>query len=204
MKRFLKNTYRTLSVAAVGLIVCSAGFAEEAAGSEAKPGGLLGSLGLDPRTVIAQALAFIVLLWVLKKVLWGPVLSIIAERQTEVADIYSVAEQAKAAAETARKEYEAHLAAADEESRKRIADALVQANAMKDEILANARQQADRMIASGNESVRQEMEKAQAQIREASTRMAVELAGRIIEQNITVDSQRTLIDRFIEGVGQPQ
>jgi F-type H+-transporting ATPase subunit b len=204
MKRFLNNIYRLLSVAAVGLIVCSAGFAQEAAAAEAKPSGLLGSLGLDPRTVIAQALAFILLLWALKKVLWGPVLAIIAERQAEVATIYTDAEASKSAADAARKEYEARLALADEESRKRIADALAQANTMKDDIIANARQQADRIIASGNENVRQEMEKAQVQIRESATRMAVDLAGRIIQQNITAESQRSLIDRFIEGVGQPQ
>jgi F-type H+-transporting ATPase subunit b len=161
-------------------------------------------LGLDPRTVIAQALAFILLLWALKKVLWGPVLAIIAERQAEVATIYTDAEASKSAADAARKEYEARLALADEESRKRIADALAQANTMKDDIIANARQQADRIIASGNENVRQEMEKAQVQIRESATRMAVDLAGRIIQQNITAESQRSLIDRFIEGVGQPQ
>lgn len=204
MKRTHINITRLLSVAALGLLVCSTGFAEEAAGAEAAPSGLLGSLGLDPRTVIAQALAFIILLWVLKRVLWGPVLAIIAERQHEIANTYSRAEEAKAIADAARKDYEARLAQADAESRQRIADALAQANTMKDEIIANARQQADRIVASGNDKVRLEMEKAQVQIRDASTKMAVELAGRIIQQNITVESQKSLIDRFIEGVGQPQ
>lgn len=208
MKHCSRFAWR-LSAAALVWAVGVSAFAEEtggggAAGGAKPAGGLLGTLGLDPRTLLAQLFAFIILYLLFRKYLWGPILALLESRRTEVADIYSDAEDAKSAAETARKEYESRLALADEESRKRIADALAQANTMKDEIIATARQQAERIIASGNETVRQEMEKAQVQIRESSTRMAVELAGRIIEQNITVDSQRSLIDRFIEGVGQPQ
>lgn len=201
--RVLTRAYR-LATALCVFSVGAAAWAEEAAKESGGGGDILGTLGIDWRTVIGQLFTFALLYWIFKKYLWGPVLAILQTRQQEVHSIYSSAEDAQAKAESARKEYEARLAQADEESRKRIAEALTQANVMKDEIIASARQQADRIIASGNETVRQEMEKAQVQIRESATRMAVDLAGRIIQQNITAESQRSLIDRFIEGVGQPQ
>lgn len=204
MKQTLNQIGHRWAAAAFACLLCGSAFAEEAEKAAAKPTGVLGSLGLDPRTVFVQALAFILLLWALKKFLWKPILTIIAERQTEIADTYAAAEEAQAKALAAQTDYEARLAQADEESRKRIAEALTQASAMKDEIIASARQQADRIVASGHENVRQEMEKAQVQIRESATKMAVDLAGRIIQQNITPESQRSLIDRFIEGAGQPQ
>lgn len=199
----ITSASQRLIVSCVLLFFGAAAWAEEAT-EEAGGGGLLGTLGIHWKTVLGQLFAFAILYWLFKKYLWGPVLGILKSRQDEVKAYYSDAESARSAADTARKEYESRLAQADEESRQRIAEALSQANAMKEEIIANARQQADRIITSGNETVRQEMEKAQVQIRDSATKMAVELAGRIIQQNINAESQRSLIDRFIEGVGQPQ
>jgi F-type H+-transporting ATPase subunit b len=183
------------------LAVGATAWAEEAA---AESGGLMGTLGISPKTVIGQLFAFVLLYLVFRKYLWGPILGLLASRQQEVQHIYGDAEAAQARAEAARLEYEAQLAKADEVSRERIAAALVQANAMKDEIIANAREQSDRIILSGRESVRMEMEKAQVQIRDSATRMAVDLAGRIIQKEIDPTAQRALVDQFIDGVGRPQ
>jgi F-type H+-transporting ATPase subunit b len=206
--QFSRFAWRAGAVALVGAAGFVARASEEAGaageGGHEAAGGLLGTLGIHPLTVASQFFAFIILLILFKYFLWGPILALLDSRRTEVADIYESAEAARSAADTARKEYESRLAQADEESRQRIAEALAQANAMKEEIIANARQQSDRIISAGNESVRQEMEKAQVQIRDSATKMAVDLAGRIIQQNINAESQKSLIDRFIEGVGQPQ
>lgn len=175
--------------------------AARASEEEGGGGGVMGSLGIDPRTLIVQAFAFLILYLFFVKFLWKPVLGLMESRQEEVAGIYSDAESSRAAAEDTRKDYEARIAKADEESRERIANALAQANAMKDEIINGAREQADRIVLAGRENVRGEMEKAQVQIRDTAARMAVEVAGRIIQKEIDPAAQRALVDQFIESAG---
>lgn len=175
-----------------------------AQGEEAHDGGLLGSLGIHWKTVATQAFAFILLYLLFRKFLWGPLLALLSSRQTEVATLYGDAEQARQASEAMRRDYESRLAAADEESRQRIATALAQANAMKEEIIAGAREQADRIVTAGRESVRQEAEKAQMQIRDTAARMAVDVAGKIIQREMDPAAQSALVDRFIDSAGSPQ
>jgi F-type H+-transporting ATPase subunit b len=192
------------SVLAFGVAAAAWG-AEGAEGAKADSG-LLGALGLDLRTVLVQAFGFLLLYILFRAFLWKPILGLLSARQDEVAGIYTDADQQRAAAEGARKDYEVRLAKADEESRERIANALAQANAMKDEIINSARDQADRIVVAGRENVRREMEKAQVEIRDSAARMAVDVAGRIIQREMDPAAQRALVDQFIEsaGAGRPQ
>lgn len=170
-------------------------------GEGAEGGGVMGSLGLSPKTLAVQAFAFLILYFLFAKFLWKPILGLMEARQEEVAGIYSDAESSRAAAEAARKDYESRIAKADEESRERIATALAQANAMKDEIIDSAREQADRIVLAGRENVRREMEKAQVQIRDTAAKMAVDVAGRIIQREMDPAAQRALVDQFIDSAG---
>lgn len=195
MKTFAR-TYAILPL----LALCASALAVEPAHEEAG-GGVIGALGLDPRILLTQLFAFILLYLLFRKYLWGPVLNLLEDRQEEVATIYGDAEQARSESENMRRDYEARLARADEESRERLAATLAQANAMKDEIIASAREQAERIVTTGRESVRMEAEKAQAQIRDTAARMAVDLAGRIIQREMDPAAQSALVDRFLDSAG---
>jgi len=194
-----RNGWGRWTAAALLLLPTAARAAEEA-GAEGG-GGILDLLGLNPRTLLVQAFAFLILYFLFRKFLWQPILGLMDTRQEEVSDIYAQAEAARTAAENARKDYEVRMARADEESRERIATALAQANTMKDEIIENAREQADRIVLAGRENVRREMEKAQVQIRDTAARMAVDVAGRIIQREMDPAAQRALVDQFIDSAG---
>lgn len=183
------------------LLAPAAAWAAEGEGAAEGGGGVMGSLGLSPKTLAVQAFAFLILYLLFAKFLWKPILGLLEARQEEVAGIYSDAESSRAAAEAARTDYEARIAKADEESRERIATALAQANAMKEEIINSAREQADRIVLAGRENVRREMEKAQVQIRDTAAKMAVDVAGRIIQREMDPAAQRALVDQFIESAG---
>jgi F-type H+-transporting ATPase subunit b len=183
------------------LLAPAAAWAAEGEGAAEGGGGVMGSLGLDPKTLAVQVFAFILLYILFRAFLWKPILGLLETRQAEVATIYSEADHARATAEAARKDYEIRMAKADEESRERIATALAQAAEMKDEIINSAREQADRIVLAGRENVRQEMDKARVQIRDSATRMAVDVAGRIIQREMDPAAQRALVDQFIDGAG---
>jgi F-type H+-transporting ATPase subunit b len=205
LNHYWKRWGRAAAAGALLLAPAAAWAAEGEAGAEGG-GGVLGSLGLDPRTLAVQVFAFLILYFLFKRFLWAPIMGLLDARQEEVSTIYSDAEQARATAEAARKDYEVRMAKADEESRERIANALAQAATMKDEIINSAREQADRIVVAGRENVRSEMEKAQVQIRDSAARMAVDVAGRIIQREMDPAAQRALVDQFIDsaGAGRPQ
>jgi F-type H+-transporting ATPase subunit b len=179
-------------------ILCRA--AEEGGHGE-EPAGPLAALGLDFRTVFVQFLCFLVLFWLFKRFLWGPILSILDQRQTEVETMYRLAEEARDGAINARKEYEAKLARSQEEARQHINEAMKQATALKEEIVANARAESERIVAAGQEAVRQEAEKAMVALRDEVARLAVGAAGEIVRRNLDEDAHRALVDDFIAKAG---
>jgi F-type H+-transporting ATPase subunit b len=193
---------RDLTIAAALLAFPAfASAAEEGGEHGAAASGPLAALGVDPRTVIVQLLAFLVMFWLFKKFLWGPILGVIEQRQTEVEGVYRDAETVRDEALSARKDYEARLARSEEDARQRINEALQQAAALKDEIIDNARAESDRIIASGEETVRQEAEKAMTTLRDEVARLSVGAASKIVQHELDPETHRMLVEDFISGAG---
>ena len=99
-------------------------------------GGIIESLGIDWRVVIAQALSFLVLLVFLIKWCYQPVEAMLRQRQEQIANNLTSAEAQQMQAESLRKEYEGHLAnIADDEARTRMDQAMKDAEAARQQLL---------------------------------------------------------------------
>ena len=94
-------------------------FASAGAGSDS----LLGPLGIDWRLFVLQTVAFAVLLLVLKKWVYPPILAMLDERDESIKEGLEAAEQAKKAASESEKRTAAMLKKAQQESRTIVATA---------------------------------------------------------------------------------
>ena len=143
----------------------------------------------------------LILLLLMKKFLFKPVRSIIEKREQEINKMYTDAEQATKEANEMKASYEASVANAKAEAGEIVKNATATAHKTEEQIISDARKRADAMI-----------EKAQAQIEADSIRtieavmgvisdMAVGIASKVIEKDITEDDHRKLIDEFINELG---
>jgi len=189
---------------AFAFVAGSNAWASEEAAGHAEEGGLLTSLGIDPKLILLQLFAFVLLLLLLRKFLWGPMLSLFDQRQQDVDTMIREAEDKHQAALQEFEEYGKRLAASDEEARRMIQAALEQAAQQKNEILEDARQKADQIIANGVEQVKREREMALAELRDLVATLATGAAGRIVQTQMDPAAQRALVDDFIESAGRPQ
>ncbi len=155
-------------------------------------------LHIDPKVLIVQTGAFILLLIVFKLFLFKPVLGILDARRSEIESEYQEAENRRREAEELKTNYEQRLSAIEEEARTRIAEALKEGQAMRDEILADTRVQSERIIARAQEEIQREREKVIHELRKHVTDLAVEAAGKLIEENLDDDKHRKLVAQFID------
>ena len=95
-------------------------------------------------TLLAQIVAFALVVWLVKRLLWGPLLQAMKNRQTEISDGLAAADDGKRMLEQAATEKQAILQEAREKSK---------------EILANAEKQAQTIIASAKSDARDEGER---------------------------------------------
>lgn len=97
-------------------------------------------MSIDWITVIAQLVNFLLLVWLLKKFLYQPILRGIAEREAEITRRLQAAAQAKEAADTAKTEYQALTAQGLANQEAQVAEALAATQAERDRLISQARQ----------------------------------------------------------------
>ena len=114
----------------------------------------------------------------------------------------SDAEKAKEEALTMKAEYEQNMAQAREKANDILANAQKTASAQSEEILQEANLQAKAIKAKAESDIAQERKKAVNDIKNEIGSMAMDIAGKVIEREISEEDHRKLIDEYIQNVGE--
>jgi F-type H+-transporting ATPase subunit b len=108
---------------------------------------------IDWFTVGAQALNFIILVWLLKRFLYGPILDAVDAREKRIAAELADADAKKAEAQKERDEFQHKNEAFEEQRAALVAKATEEANAERQRLLGEARQAADALSAKRQEAL---------------------------------------------------
>jgi F-type H+-transporting ATPase subunit b len=150
-------------------------------------------LGFDPDLAIFTLIVFILLLVVLKKFAWGPILQSLETREHNIADQISEADRNHREARALLAEYEQRLAAATGEVRELMEAARREAEHAKQAILAEAKTAAEAERERSLREIEAAADSAMESLAERSAQLAVELAGKILKSKLTADDQARLI-----------
>jgi len=150
-------------------------------------------------TLVAQLLIFLVMLGVLYRFAWGPLLRILNERRARIQQGVEATERAKQELEAAERERQAKLEEARREAQAMLDRIAKQGEDLRKELETKAREQAESLIAKARTEIQQEREKAVQDLRSQVADLAVMAAGRIIGESLDAKKHRELIDRAIEG-----
>ena len=152
--------------------------------------------------MLVQLVFFIVLLLLVKKFAWGPVMDMMQKREDYVANEIEAAEQSRAAAEKSSKEAAEQLKQTKQEAQKMIEDAKEAGVRQEQDIIDSARQEADRIKKSAQEEIQNEKEKALQALQDKVASLSVMIASKVIEKEINAQDQEKLIDDYIKEVGE--
>ena len=144
----------------------------------------------------------LLLFLILKKFLYKPVRSMLEKRQSTIDGDYAAAEEAKARALVDQAEWEQKRQDAHRQAEALIKSAGVTADRRSDEILAEARERAAAIVEQAETEVALERKKAEAGIRHEIVEVSAQLTGKLLEREIRPEDHRSLIDSFIEEMGE--
>ncbi len=157
-------------------------------------------LNIDPKVIIIQTGGFILLLLVFARFLFRPVRDILDARRNQIEDQYQDAEQKRAQAESLRAEYQGHLERIDEEARTKIAEALKEGQAMREEIISDSRAKGEQILTRAQEEIQRERDLAMAELRTKVADLTVAAAGKLIDEHLDDKKHRDLVSRFIDDI----
>ena len=163
---------------------------------------ILKQLGIDPKLIVVNILGFIVLLWVLKKTLYGPINQMLGSRTDDIRSTYEAAESEKASMEQLRRDYEKRLEGIETEAHERIQAAIKEAHGIRDEIVSDAKARSEDILRRGEEELTRERDKTVAAIRQDVANLVINASSRLLEREMDDHAHRMLIDDFISSVGK--
>lgn len=158
-------------------------------------------MSLHVPDVVWAIINFLVLLVILTKFLYKPLLGVLEKREEEIRTNLENAENAKNDALIMKESYEKEM----QDAKKQAQDILDNANKLgaesKDQIIQQAREEADVIIEKAQTIVRQEKEDALSQLRDEVSSLVVMAAGKVIDKSINEKDHEKLIKDFIQEVG---
>ena len=149
-------------------------------------------------TLIAQFLNFFILVAVLAKFAYKPLLQVMQERQERIEGDLKGAEEANARAQQLEAECKAQLQAARQEAQAIIEKAEKQIEADTAAQLTEVRAQIAREKDQAQQEIAREREAAMRRIREEVVTLSVALAGKVVGKNMDSDANARLINEAIK------
>ena len=159
-------------------------------------------VSITPWTIIFQICNLFITIWIVKKLLYKPVMNILAKRQEEVDTIYSEADQAKNDATEMKNQYTEKLSHAREEADTIVRNAVQSAERKSEQIVTEARDQAVYMKQKAEMEIEQEKRKAFADVKSEISGIAVEIASKVVSREIDEKDHVQLVEDFIKNVGE--
>ena len=157
---------------------------------------------LVPWTFVAQILNLFLQAFLIKKFLFKPINEVLQKRREAADAQIREAQEAKSEADAIKSEYEQNMAAAREQANEIVARAQKTASDQSDEILAKAGEEARAIRAKAQADIEQERKNAVSEMKNEISNVAMDIAGKVIEREISAEDHRKLIEEFIENVGE--
>jgi F-type H+-transporting ATPase subunit b len=155
-------------------------------------------LVVHPFWVLVSIVNFLVILFLLRRYLWGPILTVLADRAEKIREGLAMAEAAKVERDRMKAEVEKLIADARRDAQA-IAERMTKAaDASAADIRAQAKTEADRIRERGREDAKQLHDQALAQLRSELAGMVVLAAGRVLGRELDAEKHRALIEQSLD------
>jgi F-type H+-transporting ATPase subunit b len=148
---------------------------------------------------IWTVVVFLVLLGVLRKFAWGPIMAGLEKRERTVAEHIAIAEQSEEEGKRLLAAYEAKLLSAQDEVRAIVEEARRHAEQAHQEILAKARADAQAEMERAKHEIDTAKDQALVALAQSAADHAVELAGKILGAKLNAADHRSLIESSLAG-----
>lgn len=157
------------------------------------------SLKFDPVIFLLQIISFLILVQVMTRLFWRPILSHIANRKQEIDTQYRTRDGLQSEMEHLRSSYLDRISAVEAEARSKIQSVVREAQNERERALGEARTQAEEALREGIALIEKEQVESLHSMRSGMARMAAEVASRAIGMGTDVNSITAAVNSRIEA-----
>lgn len=154
-------------------------------------------LSYDPGVAIWTLATFLILLVLLKKFAWTPILSALEEREKYIKDSLSEADQAKSEGRHIIEQQKKILADANAKAGAILAEADKAAKDLRQKMEQQAIEERARILSEADRMIAAEKDKAMRELRETVVKLSIEATRKLIDENLDETRSRALVEKQI-------
>ncbi len=155
-------------------------------------------LSFDPGVAIWTLFVFVMLLVILRKMAWGPIISSINERDRAIKESLEKAEEVQTESKRLAEEQSKILAEARAEANGILQQTRQAADEMKQKIERAAQEEKERILQSAQKEIESAKSAALSELRKTTADLSIQIAEKLIRQSLDDAAHRKLVDALIE------
>ncbi len=154
-------------------------------------------IDVSPGLIFWTVITFVILLIILKKIAWKPILAALDQREAAIKDALEKAEKAQDEAKKVLEENQANLLKAEEESKKIINQSREYAEKLKEQMLQDSKEQAKKILDDAAAEIDRKKEAAFDELKTQVAEIAIKAAEKIMNENLDNEAQKKIANKFI-------
>ncbi len=155
-------------------------------------------LEINPGLIVWTIISFIILVTILGKYAWKPIIRALGEREDKIRTALDQADRARSEAAELLKRNEESIARAEQEYQNMLRESKAMAEKMKEEIVGKARQQAQQELQRATEEIQRNVDSARQQLRAEVADLAIKAAEKILDESLDAQRQKKMVDTFLD------
>lgn len=150
--------------------------------------------------LLTQIVGFLIVLWILRRYAWGPVLGMLEARRQRIAGEIAASERLRKEAEAIKAEVENELRTIEGQARQRIQEAVAEGQKVAEEIRATAQREARMTAERARTNIEMELKKARVEFRNEMVTLALGAAERLLQERLDPKEHGRIVERFLDDV----
>ncbi len=155
---------------------------------------------IDIQLLVTHVIGFVIVLLLLKKHAWGPVLSFLDARREGIKAKFDEIDTETKKVDLLREEYEGHLSNIDAERREAIQKAVAEGQAAAGRIKERAEEERKKRLERAKEEVQLVEDNARETLRARMVDISLQAAEKVLQENLDETKHKQLLNRFIEDL----
>jgi F-type H+-transporting ATPase subunit b len=151
--------------------------------------------------LLTTAIGFLILVWIMKKFAWGPIIDMIDQRRDKIEKDYVAAEKELSEATTLKTDFETKLGEISVIQREKVQEAVKRGEQLADGIVTKARGEMDQARVKSMQDLEIETRKAELELRDDVANLAIGAAEKLIGERLDDAKHRQLIQQYIDQLG---
>lgn len=157
-------------------------------------------IDVNPGLIIWTIVTFILLLIILKKFAWKPILSALDQRENAIKEALEKADKAKQEANILLQQNQVQINKAEEEAKKILQQSREYAEKLKEDLMQKSKEEAARLREDALLEIERKKNEAFAGLKNEVAGIAIQAAEKILKQNIDADSNTKLVNQYLDEI----